>query len=96
MSLVTFHCKSTIRDDDECLQRKSKRFARCPTHCATDDMPLSLKTNSASPADCGIASLVRQGQIIPSTGHSLQGEELWKPSFLEGTDLNQRTCGFGQ
>jgi len=35
-----------------------------------------------------LSSLACQGQIIPSPSHSLQSEDLWKPSFLEGTVLN--------
>ncbi|KAK2460699.1 hypothetical protein APHAL10511_007169 [Amanita phalloides] len=69
------------------------RFTRDSNRCATDDLSLSPKTNSASHAGCGIASLASQGQIIPSSDHPLRGGELWTPSFLEGTALNQRTCG---
>jgi len=78
------------------IEFEIKRFTGDTSHCASDDMPWSPKTNSASPAGCGIASLASQGQIIPSPDHALRREGLWKPSFLEGTVLNQRTDGIAR
>jgi hypothetical protein len=58
--------KSTQREREEEEQKtkkkkkkkkNAKRFVRGSPHSASDDQPLSPKTNSACPAGCRIASL---------------------------------------
>src|SRR5216683_3942063 len=55
---------------------------------ATDDMPWSPKTNSVSPASCGIASLARQGPITPNPITAYAARDDGHQSFPEGTALN--------
>ena len=73
------------------VQKESKRFARGVLSCATDDMPLSPKTNSVCPAGCRIASLACHGQIIPWSSVTSVTLTRWPPNFPEGTVLNRRT-----
>jgi len=62
------------------------REARKPAR--TDDMPCSPEVNSASSADCGIASLARQEQIIPNPKCCLlQGKGVVETKFSGGDSL---------
>jgi len=77
---------SVIRSEMDTKKEKGLRGTRRTR--ATDDMPWSPKTNSVSPASCGIASLARQGLVNPNPTTVYTARDDGHQSFLEGTVLN--------